>query len=126
MKIYVKASYRNWNKPFPELSSREKSAGYKMIMSEYEEQGFTKDQLHQIKLGLSDNVDVDIYADPRFDAKQMGQIRMGLIDGVDVEEYMNPKYTWRKMKAIRYWLLYGYDKAIRKWDEAKYYLKDYA
>ncbi len=62
-------------------------------------------QLRLINIGLSKNLDVSVYADPKYDWRQMDQIRLGLYNGVDVSKYNDPKIPWEEMEQIRNELL---------------------
>lgn len=48
---------------------------------------FTDEQLTQIALGLTSNIDVKFYADPRISADDMGAIVRGLTRGRDMTTY---------------------------------------
>lgn len=78
-----------------------------MNKSQLLEQGFSPDQIEEIKLGIKAGVDVSVYADRRYLAIQMQQIRYGLEAGLDVRYYANPEYDWFQMKEIRKGLLTG-------------------
>jgi hypothetical protein len=59
----------------------------------------------ELRVGLSQGVDVSLFADPRFSANQMFAIRICLYDGVDVSKYADPSIPWEKMIDIRKSLL---------------------
>jgi len=72
---------------------------------------FNNNQLNKILLGLDDNIDIKIYADPKFDHRQMDEIRMGLRDKLDVSTYTKSEISHKEMKKIRETLFiekYGY------------------
>ena len=52
--------------------------------------------MKQIKLGLINNLDVSIYANPKFNYYQMAQIRIGLEKSLDVSIYVNPKFDYNQ------------------------------
>ena len=57
--------------------------------------------MSEIKVGVSHNLDVSIYAKECFSWVQMREIRNGLHDNLDVSVYAKPEISWQKMKAIR-------------------------
>ena len=62
-------------------------------------------QLHEIMLGLKDNLDVSIYAKPSFDSSQMRELRLGLKDNLDVSIYARPLLEPYQMYIARRQLL---------------------
>ena len=48
------------------------------------ENQFTPDQQAEIDAGIKDNIDVSIYAKPEFLAIQMHEIRIGLVEQIPV------------------------------------------
>ena len=69
-------------------------------IKKYEAEGFDKDQLFQISVGLSKNLDVSIYAKHEFNAEQMCIIAIGLDRGVDVSSYAKPEIHEDDMDKI--------------------------
>lgn len=67
----------------------------------YINQGFSKREVEQIRLGLKKGLDVSKYANPKFNWSQMAQIRWGLEAGIDVKEYADPKIHWSEMEEIK-------------------------
>lgn len=63
--------------------------------------GFTHDQIREIKEGEDAGLDVSVYAKREFLAIQMLEIRRGMQAGVAVEIYALPKYDWFQMAEIR-------------------------
>lgn len=61
----------------------------------------------QIKEGLFDCVDVEIYANPAFNSLQMEQIRIGLKDDLRVEVYAKPDIPEGQMREMRLKLMRG-------------------
>ena len=61
---------------------------------------FNEKQKGQIRLGLKDNLNVSIYANPKFDDFQMEIIRFGLEANLDVSLYANPKFSVSQMLLI--------------------------
>ena len=59
------------------------------------------DLFNQIRVGLKENLDVSLYANPEFNWKQMEQIRLDLKDNLDVSKYAKLEYNWQQMKEIR-------------------------
>lgn len=49
--------------------------------------------MHEIRYGLTEGIDVSIYASPEFNAKQMQQIRYGLETRIDVSIYAKPEFN---------------------------------
>lgn len=78
-------------------------------ITEYRNQGFNDDQIHEIEEGLKAGIDVSRYNRKNLYAIQMHQIRLGLLSGVDVEIYRNPEYDWFQMEEIRLGLEEGLD-----------------
>jgi uncharacterized protein (DUF342 family) len=72
-------------------------------------EGYTIDQIDEIRLGEDAGLDVSVYEDKDYFAIQMRQIRQGLLDGVDVSRYADPKFDWFQMEEIRKGLLSGVD-----------------
>jgi uncharacterized protein (DUF342 family) len=72
-------------------------------------EGFTIDQIEEIRLGEEAGLDVSVYANKDYFAIQMRQIRQGMMDGVDVLRYADPKFDWFQMEEIRKGLLSGVD-----------------
>ena len=68
---------------------------------------FNEQQLEQIKLGESDNLDVNIYSKSYFDYEQMRQIRYGLMHNIDVSIYAYPYFNNKQMYQIRNGLEFG-------------------
>ena len=58
---------------------------------------FDEFQKKQIRVGLEDNLNVSIYANPEFNIYQMNQIRLGLVDNLDVSKYANKDFNSDKM-----------------------------
>ena len=84
---------------------------------QYLNQGFTRDQVEEIKLGLEDGLDIEPYEDKGFFALQMKEIRLGLMNEVPVELYARKDFDWFQMEEIRLGLedklnvrLYAYPK----------------
>jgi hypothetical protein len=46
--------------------------------------------MKEIRLGLENNLDVSVYANPEFDKDQMKEIRLGLENKLDVSVYIKP------------------------------------
>ena len=66
-------------------------------------------EIKYIRLGLEKGFDVSIYAKPEFDNKQMHEIYMGLLNDVNVLLYATSKLDWNEMRTIR-WELEGKNK----------------
>lgn len=65
--------------------------------------------MDEIRQGLAENLNVEIYAKPTFDVGQMRQIKKGLERNIDVSKYANMYVDSRKMALIRILLEQGYD-----------------
>ena len=66
-----------------------------------QKKGFSPDQIHEIRLGMEEKLDVACYASRDYLAIQMYQIRLGLKDGLQVKYYARPYYDWFQMEEIR-------------------------
>jgi len=58
-------------------------------------------QREEILTGITNNVDILIYAKKEYNSLQMSEIRLGLEDNLDVSVYANPKTDYVEMKKIR-------------------------
>ena len=58
-------------------------------------------QMREIRLGLEDNLSVDLYAKKEFDWLQMMEIRKGLLAKVDAKLYARENMPYDKMREIR-------------------------
>ncbi len=79
------------------------------VMDKLKKMGFMDIQLHQIQLGLSEGLPVEIYANPALDWFQMEEIRKGLKAKLDVSCYAKPEIPYEKMRQIRKGLQEGID-----------------
>lgn len=59
-------------------------------------------EIKYIRLGLEKGFDVSIYNKPEFDNKQMHEIYMGLLNDVNVLLYATSKLDWNEMRKIRW------------------------
>ena len=75
------------------------------IISDYRKQDFVNDQIHEIRLGLSnvlvDGGDVSLFQSSQVDWCQREEIRLGLKDGIDAAVYADPKYPYMVMRELR-------------------------
>lgn len=80
-------------------------------MSQYRAQGFDNQQLYQIRMGLADGIDVSVYAKKSYLADQMREIRKGMskTDGVPIIFYQDPAFDSLQMREIRKGLQAGID-----------------
>lgn len=62
---------------------------------------FSSSQMEVIYEGITDSLDVSIYAKPEFNANQMWEIYEGLCSGLDVSIYADPKFNVHQMYQIR-------------------------
>lgn len=67
------------------------------LMHYLEGKQFELSQVLQIKKGLDQHLNVDIYAKTCYDDDQMREIRLGLKEGLDVTSYANPDYDSNEM-----------------------------
>lgn len=81
-------------------------------MAQYEAQGYNRNQLEEIRLGLEEGLNVSIYADKTYFAIQMRQIRFGLEAGLDVSIYAKKEFDWFQMEEIRMGLEEGLDASV--------------
>ena len=61
--------------------------------------------MYQIRIGMEDNLDVSVYADPNFDTAQMKELRLGLMKSLPVEMFAKPDIPAKKMHALKLCLL---------------------
>ena len=66
--------------------------------------GYTKEQIEEIKLGEDAFLDTSYYAGKEFDALQMREIRLGMEQGLEVGIYAKPRFDWLQMEEIRHGL----------------------
>lgn len=80
-------------------------------MSQYRAQGFDAMQLYQIRKGISEGVDVSVYAKKEYLADQMKQLRLGLSKkgGVPIIFFQDPMFDSLQMREIRKGLEAGID-----------------
>ncbi len=80
-------------------------------MSQYRAQGFDTQQLYQIREGIASGVDVSAYAKKEYLADQMRQLRLGLSkkDGVPIIFFQDPAFDAMQMHEIRKGLEAGID-----------------
>lgn len=81
----------------------------KQEQDSYLADGFTQDQVNEIKEGLDSGLDVSVYAKKEFLAIQMHQIRRGLQEELPVESYASADFDWFQMEEIRKGLQGGLD-----------------
>ena len=79
------------------------------VRKKYEEEGFLKDQIDEIEIGIQKGLKVSYYAKKEFLAIQMHQIRLGLEEKLAVAKYARPEYDWFQMEEIREGLKNGLD-----------------
>lgn len=96
----------------------------KQISKEFKEMGFDSEQIHEIELGLENNLDISKYADPNFNGNQMIEIRFGLEQGLNVSKYADSKFTWEQMQEIRLGLKSSID--VSKYADPKFDWKQMA
>lgn len=87
------------------------------VRKKYEEEGFLKDQIDEIEIGIQKGLKVSYYAKKEFLAIQMHQIRLGLEEKLAVAKYAKPEYDWFQMEEIREGLKSGLD--ISKYADPK-------
>ncbi|MCR4992129.1 MAG: FapA family protein [Lachnospiraceae bacterium] len=63
--------------------------------------GMRGECMHEILLGMEQNLDVGIYADERYGWRQMRELRIGLEHQIDVKPYAKPLYRADQMHEIR-------------------------
>nr|WP_297703336.1 FapA family protein [uncultured Butyrivibrio sp.] len=80
-------------------------------MSMYRQQGFDSQQLFQIRKGISEGIDVSIYAKKVYLSGQMRELRKGLEKGNDVPIifFQDPAFDALQMREIRKGLQAGID-----------------
>lgn len=80
----------------------------------YRSQGFSESQIEEIDIGLSNGLDVSIYAKKELSFEQMFQIRLGLENSLDMSKYAIPDYDWFQLEEIREGLFAGLE--VRRYD----------
>ena len=63
--------------------------------------GMRGECMHEVLLGLEQNLDVSIYADEHYGWRQMRELRRGLEHQIDVKPYAKPLYRADQMREIR-------------------------
>lgn len=84
---------------------------------DYQKKGFSQAQIEEIEQGISDGVDITVYAKKELLPQLMNQIRTGLTQGLDMSSYAVPEYDWFQLEEIREGLLLGLD--VHKYDSYK-------
>ena len=79
------------------------------VRKKYEAEGFSKDQIDEIEIGIQKGLKISYYAKKEFLAIQMHQIRLGLEENLAVSKYASPEYDWFQMEEIREGLKSGLD-----------------
>ncbi len=74
-------------------------------ITNYVTRGYDAEQLCEIRLALEDGLDIPQYLNPELRAVSISEIAEGLRDNVDVEIYAKTCYTWTQMREIRLGLL---------------------
>ena len=72
-------------------------------------EGFTKEQVEELRLGEEQYLDTSFYADKSYLALQMKEIRLGMEHGVEIELYSKPAFDWLQMGEIRLGLEHDID-----------------
>lgn len=62
---------------------------------------YTAAQVKQIRLGLENEQDVELWANPAFTAAEMREIRIGQRDGIDAALYASTDFSVEQMKKLR-------------------------
>lgn len=78
---------------------------------------FNKYQLHHIRDGLSNNLDVSIYAKPELYAEQTREIVNGLNLGFDMTKYASGDYSEAQLSQIVFGLADGLD--VSEFDDVR-------
>lgn len=63
--------------------------------------GMRGECMHEVRMGLEQNLDVSVYADEKYSWKQMRELRLGLEHQIDVTPYAKPLYRADQMREIR-------------------------
>lgn len=66
-------------------------------------------QIHEIRIGLCEDIDISAYASSKYNWMQMQQIRLGLEKKLDVSIYSNHFFNHAQMREIRLGLEAGLD-----------------
>lgn len=94
--------------------------GLGLDVSIYAKREFLAIQMLEIRRGLQAGVPVKLYARPEYDWFQMAEIRTGLEDDVDVSVYASPEISYERMREIRLGLMDGINLSSYKRMEAGY------
>lgn len=78
---------------------------------------FNKYQLHHIREGLNNNLDVSIYTKSELSDDQMRQLVTGLKQGFDMTKYASGEYSEDQLRQIVFGLEQGLD--VSEFDEVK-------
>lgn len=111
----------------PEVHEETTDKGYgKFVHSEdwLKSNGFSNEQIAEIKRGIENNIDVEKYANENVNWMQMREIRLGIMQDLDISVYNNPFYTSEQMREIRLGLLAGLD--VSGYARLRYTSKDMA
>lgn len=84
----------------------------KIIEENHEFKSLNERQLEQVRRGLKEEIDVNIYGNENFSWQQMHEIRSGLKQGINVNVYADPEYTWEEMNQIKLGLKNGLDTSV--------------
>ncbi len=91
---------RNFDAEQLEQIRKAKKAGIANI-DEFFLFGMRGECMHEVLLGLEENLDVSLYADERYGWKQMRELRLGLEHQIDITAYAKPLYRADQMREIR-------------------------
>lgn len=92
-----------------QITELEEGISQGLDVAVYARKEFMAMQMRQIRMGLSEGLDVKIYAIPEYDWFQMEEIRKGMAAGVNYQLYARPSLDYRKMRQIRKGLQVGID-----------------
>ena len=70
---------------------------------------FTKEQIHELKLGKEHGVNIRVYGNNKLSAAQMKELRKALEDGINPSQFADPAFKPDTMRAYRFELKYGRD-----------------
>lgn len=66
----------------------------------YAQSAFNREQLHELRIWVDEDVDIGKYASPEYDWLQLWQIRSSIRMGKDVIPYINPTSTIHDIRKV--------------------------
>lgn len=95
--------------PYLKMQTIRKSLADGLTFTRKEIDSYSVGILEQIRIALSEKLDISCFLFPEMRGESMQEIRMGLEEGIDVSVYANMNYNWQQMREIRKGLESGLD-----------------